>query len=238
MCNLYQATPKDDLEVFIRKHLNDLHLPDFDALRPVGPFGTGLFLQPNGQGLRGTLAQWGMIRPKSPPPRPGEKRYNTNNARLESIADKPTYRNAWKTGQRCLIPATWYAEPNWETGKNIWWHLKRADGQPWFIAGLWDEWTNPETGEIIPNFTMVTRNCDDHTMLSRLHKPDRKLPANQQDKRSLVHIDPSDWRQWLTGNELEASALLTLQPASVFDQSDALKTDALLAATGSSGQLF
>ena len=36
----------------------------------------------------------------------------------------------WRRGQRCLIPASWYQEPNWETGRNIWWQLRRADGAP------------------------------------------------------------------------------------------------------------
>lgn len=222
-------TPKDDLAVYVRKHLPDLFLPDYDASRPVGPFGAGLFLRSVDGVMNGTVGQWGLIRPKSPAPKPGDKRYNTNNARIESISEKPTYRYAWKSGKRCLVPAAWYAEPNWETGKNIWWHLKRADGAPWFLAGLWDEWTHPDTGEIVPNFTMITRNCDDHPMLARLHKPDPKLPPDQQDKRSLVHIDPIDWAQWLDGSEDEARALLKLQPTNVFDQADSVKTDKLLA---------
>ena len=45
----------------------------------------------------------------------------TNNARSETVVSRPTYRAAWAAGQRCLIPAAWYQEPNWETGKNIWW---------------------------------------------------------------------------------------------------------------------
>jgi putative SOS response-associated peptidase YedK len=68
------------------------------------------------------------------------------NARAETVADKPMFRDAFKR-QRCVIPASGYYE--W---------LKRPDGkQPYFIsatdgrvlsfAGLWDRWKNPETGE-------------------------------------------------------------------------------------------
>ena len=70
-----------------------------------------------------------------------------NNARIEGIAERPTYRSAWAQGQRCLILADWYQEPNWETGKNIWWRLMRADGAPWALAGIWSEWVDPATGE-------------------------------------------------------------------------------------------
>ena len=177
-----------------------------------------------------------MIRPGQPERRP-EMRYSTNNARVESVATKPTFAHAWKRGQRCLVPADWYAEPNWETGKNIWWHLRRADGAPWFLAGLWSEWVDSASGEVVPNFTVLTCNCDDHPMLVRLHKPDPKLPPDRQDKRSLVHVDASDWDQWLSGTADEALQLITPQPVEVFDQADAQRTDGLLAA-GSFGSLF
>ena len=203
--------------------------------RAVGPFQTGAFLVAGGEGeLRAVVGQWGMIRPGQSARLP-ERHYQTNNARVESVSEKPTYRHAWARGQRCLIPAEWYAEPNWETGKNVWWHLKRADGAPWFLAGLWSEWTDKETGEVVPNFTALTCNCDDHPMLDRLHKPDLKLPVDQQDKRSLVHVDPEYWEQWLHGTTDEALQLIQPQPVEVFDQADALKTDRLLA-EGASGQ--
>ena len=203
--------------------------------RTVGPFGEGVFLrQESNWDLVAHVGQWGLIRPGQTARIP-EKRYQTNNARIESVAERPTFRHAWARGQRCLIPAEWYAEPNWETGKNIWWHLKRADGAPWFLAGLWSEWIDPESGEVVPNYTMLTCNCDDHPMLARLHKPDYKLPADQQDKRSLIHIDAADWEQWLRGTTEEALQLIKPQPSEVFDQADALKTDRLLSA-GASGQ--
>lgn len=79
----------------------------------------------------------------------------TNNARSETAASRPTYRAAWAAGQRCLIPAAWYQEPNWETGRNVWRRMTRAGGEPWAIAGLWSEWTDPATGEMVPNFTIL-----------------------------------------------------------------------------------
>jgi hypothetical protein len=191
-------------------------LPDF-APGTAGPFGTGLFIRQVGDHLRGQLGQWGLIRPGQ-------------TARVDYIQPKAL------AGKKA--PATWYAEPNWETGKNIWWHLKRADGQPWFLAGLWSEWTDQASGEVVPNFTMITCNCDNHPLLGRLHKPDPKLAPDQQDKRSLAHIDPGNWDQWLHGTEAEARELIQPQPLTVFDMSDASRTDALLADPAESGSLF
>jgi hypothetical protein len=117
----------------------------------------------------------------------------TNNARAESIASRPTYRDAWRRGQRCLIPCAWYQEPNWETGRNIWWRMRRADGAPWALGGTLVGWTDPASGEIVPSFTMITINCDGHPLLGRLHKPDPQLPDDAQDKRSVVPLEPADW---------------------------------------------
>ena len=234
MCNLYAISPKGEAERAVAAAGWRLSGADWGQ-RTVGPSQQGVFLVAGAEDeLRAVLGQWGMIRPGQPARQP-EKRYQTNNARVESVAEKPTYRHAWARGQRCLIPAEWYAEPNWETGKNIWWHLKRADGAPWFLAGLWSEWTDPATGEVVPNFTALTVNCDDHPMLARLHKPDPKLPADQQDKRSLAHIEAQPWEQWLHGTVDDALQLVRPAPVESFDQADALKTDRLLE-EGASGQ--
>jgi putative SOS response-associated peptidase YedK len=57
----------------------------------------------------------------------------------------------------------------------------------------------PGTGEIHSSYTMLTLNCDGHPLLARMHKPDPKLPADQQDKRTAVPLEPADWEQWLNG---------------------------------------
>ncbi|SEL10910.1 Putative SOS response-associated peptidase YedK [Roseateles sp. YR242] len=245
MCNLYHMTPKNDLEVYVRRHLSKLWLPEQDPTRPfVGPFDTGLFLRA-GQGdseLTGALGQWALIRPGAsarkdmmqPKPVPGKKApaprpRTTNNARLETVATSPTFRAAWNEGRRCLIPAQWYQEPNWETGRNIWWQLRRADGLPWMLAGIWNEWVDPMTGEVVPNYAMLTCNCDGHPLLGRLHRPDARLPAEAQDKRAVMHLEPHEWDAWLRGSEPQARALLRTREPAFFDAQDAHRTDALLA---------
>lgn len=55
---------------------------------------------------------------------------------------------------------------------------------------------------------MLTINADDHPIMSRMHKPDPKLPADQQDKRSVVAIEAGDVDQWLVGTLADAQALL------------------------------
>ena len=59
-----------------------------------------------------------------------------HNARFEEITDKASYKQSWARGYRCIIPAVSFDEPCWETGKNVWWNFRRADGAPTGLAGL------------------------------------------------------------------------------------------------------
>ncbi|MFO5109049.1 SOS response-associated peptidase family protein, partial [Salmonella enterica subsp. enterica serovar Stanley] len=79
--------------------------------------------------------QWGLIPWFAKEPR---LKFPTNNARSEELAQKASYKHPWARGQRCIIPATTFDEPCWETGKNVWWRFARADGDPWGLAGLWN----------------------------------------------------------------------------------------------------
>jgi putative SOS response-associated peptidase YedK len=160
------------------------------------------------------VGQWGLIPwfAKS-----ATLAYSTNNARSEDLAQRATFRDPWKYGKRCIIPALSFDEPCWDTGRNIWWRFRRADGEPWGLAGLWNTWTDKATGEIVESYTMLTINADAHPIMSRMHKPDPKLGPDQQDKRSTVAIELADVDQWLSGTPQEASRLVRLTPAEMFD---------------------
>jgi putative SOS response-associated peptidase YedK len=164
------------------------------------------------------IGQWGLIPwfAKSAP-----LTYSTNNARSEELAQKATFRDPWKYGKRCIIPTLSFDEPCWETGRNVWWRFRRADREPWGLAGLWNAWTDKSTGEILQSFTMLTINADGHPLWSRMHKPDPKLPPDQQDKRSVIPIEMADVDQWLYGTQDEARELLRVAPIEVFDAAPA-----------------
>ncbi len=174
----------------------------------VFPRAQGPFLRASGPGLPLVLAagQFGLIPwfAKTLP-----LTFATQNARFEGITGKASFKKAWQRGQRCLIPAMAFDEPCWETGKNVWWRFRRTDGAPWGLAGLWNAWVDPATGEIVNSYTMLTINADHHPVMRRMHKPDPKLAPDQQDKRSVVAIEPADLAVWLHGTPDEASALIT-----------------------------
>ena len=89
MCNLYQLTPKGSAERVVG--LVGLRLVGGNwQPRIVGPLQSGAFIVPGGAvDLQAVVGLWGMIHPGQPERGP-EKRYSTNNARVESVATKPT----------------------------------------------------------------------------------------------------------------------------------------------------
>lgn len=159
-------------------------------------------------------------------------RFSSNNARFESIEQKPTFRDPWRNQQRCVIPAWSFDEPCWTTGKNIWWRFRRADGHPWGLAGLFNAWTDKSTGELVESYTALTVNANAHPMMSRMHRPDANLPVDAQDKRSVVAIEFGDVDRWLNGSVEDACSLM--RPPDV-DLIEAGPVDAMNSVTGSRG---
>lgn len=159
------------------------------------------------------IGQWGLVPWFA---KTARLPYSTNNARYEEVATKASFKSSWQYGKRCIIPALSFDEPNWESGRNVWWRFARADGAPWGLAGLWNTWTDKATGEIVESYTMLTLNADAHPLMSRMHKPDLRLAPDAQDKRGIVAIEREDVDQWLFGTIDEARALMRLTPAEGF----------------------
>jgi putative SOS response-associated peptidase YedK len=86
--------------------------------------------------------KWGLVPFWAKDPKIG---YKMINARAETIAEKPSYRAAFKY-RRCLIPANGFYE--W----------RRPDKQPFFIklksrelftfAGLWEDWSSDDGSQM------------------------------------------------------------------------------------------
>jgi putative SOS response-associated peptidase YedK len=110
---------------------------------------------------------------------------STFNARAETVALKPMFRDAFKRS-RCLIPASGYYEwQNSPTGKQPYYYTAR-DGSPLTFAGLWDEWKNIETGEPLKSCTMIVTNANE--LAAKIHD------------RMPVLLQPKDFNSWLAGS--------------------------------------
>ena len=211
MCNRYVSP--DEAAMERAWHIGRQNQPKWAA--EIYPRAPGPFVRSTPLGkLELIVGTWGLIAPWAKTPK---LTYATNNCRSEEAAAKPTFRDAWRKGQRCIIPAVSFDEPNWETGKNVWWRFCRADGQFWGLAGLWNTWIDQSSGEVHESYTMLTVNAGDHPLMSRMHKPDPKLPADQQDKRSIVAIEQADFEQWLTGTVRDAMPLIKAPAMSLIE---------------------
>jgi len=145
---------------------------------------------------------------------------NTYNARSETVAEKPSYRDAWRSSKRCIIPAAAIYEPDWRSGKAIPTKISRTDGKPMGIAGLWSAWKSPKD-EIIHSFTMLTINADSHPLMRTLHKP--------ADEKRMVVILPDDrYEDWLNVSNEECRGLLTEYPADLLTAEAAIAKRPLL----------
>lgn len=129
----------------------------------------------------------------------------TYNARSETAATKPSFRDAWRHGQRCIIPAEAFYEPDWRSGKAVHTRIAAADGAPLGIAGLWSWWKSAE-GEVLHSYTMLTLNADSHALMKQFHKPG-------SEKRMLVILPPSSYQDWLTAAPNEAAGFMRPYPA-------------------------
>lgn len=137
---------------------------------------------------------WWLIPPWSKNRKPT---YSAFNAKAETLASKPTFRNAWRRAQRCIVPASAYFEWPVINGQKQCHAITRADGRPHLLAGLWEVW-QPE-GEPWHSFTIVT--VDAAREIAHIHP---RMP------RAL--LDEAQADTWLHGSPEEAAELLMPHP--------------------------
>ncbi len=75
------------------------------------------------------------------------------NARAEGVAEKPSFRAAFRS-RRCLVPVSGFYEWQKVDGAKQPWFITRADGKPTFFAGLWESWGKGE--ERLESGTIIT----------------------------------------------------------------------------------
>ena len=130
---------------------------------------------------------------------------HTYNARSETAGTKPSFREAWKRAQHCIIPADAFFEPDWRSGKAIPTRIERADGEPMGLAGLWSSWKSPQ-GDVVHSFTMLTINAAQHPLMKHFHKP-------TDEKRMLVVLPEDRYAAWLQATPEHSREFLLPYPA-------------------------
>ena len=195
MCVQYLTTVNID---WVKSHF-DLDLPASTAhdIFPTYP-GPIVLKSHNTDRMAIGLARFGLIPAWAKDEDFGRKTYN---ARAETVAIKPSYKNAWAKRHYALTLVDAFYEPSYESGKAVRTRIHQAQHKPMAIASIWDTWAEPDTGEFIVSFSMLTIDASNHPVMKRFHKP-------EDEKRTVVPLRPELFNDWLNATPEAASALL------------------------------
>ena len=145
------------------------------------------------------LMQWGLIplwvRDMT---QAEEIRKKTFNARSESISEKPSFAESF-VSRRCIVPVNGFFE--WQhRGKNrIPWYIMSSESDHLDMGGIWNEWSDPMTGNIYPTFSIVTTEANE--LMADIHNTARRMPLildrNSIETWLSITTDSSDLRNLL-----------------------------------------
>ncbi|UCG28844.1 MAG: SOS response-associated peptidase [Bacteroidales bacterium] len=147
------------------------------------------------------LFQWGLIPSWSRNEEfANDIRYKTFNAKAETITEKPSFRNAVKI-HRCLVISRGFYE--WQTvGREKFpYFIYLRNNEIFAFAGIFDSWTNHETGEILNTFSIITTAAN--PLLEKIHNIKKRMP---------VILSPEDEWQWLDTSVPLSQSLQLLKP--------------------------
>lgn len=119
-----------------------------------------------------------------------------NNARSETVADKPAFRDAFRR-RRCLIPADGFYEWKSEGRLKQPYYISQSNGTPLALGGLWEAWTGPD-GQVLRTCCIVTTAAN--ALMTPIHN------------RMPVIVRRGDWDAWLGSEPLPAGQDLLAPP--------------------------
>ncbi len=137
--------------------------------------------------------RWGLIPHWAKEEKMG---YSMINARSETLAEKPSFRQAYRM-RRCVVPADGFYE--WKKtpdGKQPY-YISHPDGRPMALAGLYERWTSPEERKI-DSFTIITTPAN--KTLEPLH--DRMPAILAGDEEVRFWLDPEEQNPSVLGELL------------------------------------
>lgn len=146
-----------------------------------------------GRGRAAAIMRWGLV------PRwakPGQMKSILINARSETVAQKPAFRDAFRH-RRCLVPADGFFEWKKEGRARMPWLFEPVEGGPFCFAGLWESWEAPDF-EPLESFTILTTTPND--VLAEFHD------------RMPVILPKQAQEAWLADDAGEGTLLSVLKP--------------------------
>jgi len=192
MCGRYALNISgDDLAIEFAAGIKDASFTSRDwniSPTTIIPFISGEDKTGNTRSIN--TASWGLIPSWA---KDASRQSNAINARVESVADKPTFRAAFRA-RRCLIPVTGYYEWATELGRykpKQPFYISSSNNSTLAIAGIYESWINPEINQPITTAAIITRAA-----LGKLIPIHNRMP---------VILPKSLWPTWLSNAQLTNS---------------------------------
>jgi putative SOS response-associated peptidase YedK len=148
-------------------------IPAYQPRFNIAPAAQVLIIRKN----EAALVRWGLVPRWAKDPSVGAR---MNNARAETVAEKPSFRDAYRK-RRCLIPASGFYEWKLEGGRKQPYYILPRSGELFAFAGLWEPWRELQTCAIITTEANATMRA--------VHD------------RMPVIVPPAAYANWLTGGE-------------------------------------
>lgn len=151
MCGRFTlATPADQLANFFDVD----QAPELEARYNIAPTQEVPVCRvlEHGESRRLDKLRWGLVPFWADDKKIGNRMIN---ARSETASSKPAYRAAFKR-RRCLIPADGFFEWRKENGGKQPYLFRKQNASLFAFAGLWEHWSDDESGEEIDSFTILT----------------------------------------------------------------------------------
>jgi putative SOS response-associated peptidase YedK len=168
--------------------------PNFPPRYNVAPTQPVPIVRMNGGNREFALVRWGLV-PSWSKEAPQSLLIN---ARAETIAEKPSFRGAFRH-RRCLMPADgfyeWKATPK---GPKQPFFIRRRDGKPFAFAAIWENWMTKDGSEID---TCAVVTTEANATMAAIH---HRMP---------VILDENDFALWLDPRTPEKELIALMRPA-------------------------
>ncbi|HXY36302.1 MAG TPA: SOS response-associated peptidase [Planctomycetaceae bacterium] len=184
MCGRFtlRARPADLVEVF-----ELLREPELTPRFNIAPTQPVAIVRQVDKHREISMVRWGLIPFWAEDPKVG---YSTINARAETVAKKPTFRQSFAK-RRCLIPADGFYEWQRMDGRKQPFFIHMKDDRPFAFAGLWDRWKRGD--QAIESCSIIVSNANE--LVEPIHD------------RMPVILDQEDYARWLDPKNQDTAAL-------------------------------
>ena len=186
MCGRYSLHSSPDV-IALMFGLSEI--PAYQPRYNIAPAAQVLIVRQN----EAAMVRWGLVPRWAKDPAVGAR---MNNARAETVAQKPSFREAYRK-RRCLIPANGFYEWKLENGLKQPYYVHPAGTELFAFAGLWESWQDPHRS--LETCAIITTEANE------------KMAAVHD--RMPVILDARDFPRWLAGED----GLLQPCPSNVID---------------------